>query len=171
MYYDNELVKIDINENLRIYDDIHLKLWGKNYQDFNLYVFNLYVDEKELENSWEKLRNDIAFHFQSNIDIDIELWNIYIIFFLEKKIEKKDLKYKIENDHYCARKIVLDNVGDIKDNEEKIKNEINKKLFDLEILSLSSSNNIYELEIEINKIDSRLTNLEKINSLLVKYKD
>lgn len=171
MYYDKELIEVELNKNLEIYDEINLKLWKKNYQDFNLYVFNVFVDEKELENKWEELRNDIAFHFQSNIDIDIELWNIYIIFFLEKKIVKKELKYKIENDHYCARKIVLDNVGNINNNEEKIRKEINKKLFYLEILPLSNTNNLDKLEMEINEIDSRLTNLASINNLLTKYKD
>ena len=94
-----------------------------------------------------------------------------MIFFIENQLEQKELKYKIENDYYCARKIVIDNIGNIKNDDEKIKSEISKKLFDLEIPTFTNPNNIQELEQEINELDSRLTQLDQIKKLIKEYRD
>ena len=54
---------------------------------------------------------------------------------------------------------------------EKIKSEISKKLFDLEIPTFTNPNNIQELEQEINELDSRLTQLDQIKKLIKEYRD
>lgn len=172
MYYpDIENVTTNLPTELFIHIEKGLNLWKNNYESFDTYIFSIFFTEQELTELWENLRNDIALYFQSNLEKEIELWNIYIIFFIENSIVQKELKYKVENDYYCARKLVIDNVGEIKDNEEKIKAEINKKLFGLEILESTTARNIDELEKEINLIDSRLTNLSQINNLINNYKD
>lgn len=169
MHIDNITDKI--NGELQNYVRNGLKLYMCKDDKFNVYVFTIVLDEERLNSNWENIQNKVALDFQSNIEKEIELWNIYVIFFIEKQIEQKELKYKIENNHYCARKIVLDNIDNIKDNDEKIKSEISKKLFDLEIPTFTNPNNIQELEQEINKFDSRLTQLDQIKKLIKEYRD
>lgn len=171
MQYHN-LNKKDIPKELNEFNQYNLQLWENDKEKFitNIFIVTL-TDENILSEIWENLIAKIAFHFQSNINKEIELWNIYVIFFIENQLEQKELKYKIENDHYCARKIVIDNIGDIKNDEEKIKLHISKKLFDLEIPKLTVAKSIDALESEINVIDPRLTNLDQINNLIKQYKD
>lgn len=169
MHIDNITDKI--NGELQNYVRNGLKLYICKDANYNVYMFTIVLDEKMLNDNWESIQNKIALDFQSNIQKEIELWNIYIIFFIENKMEQKDLKYKIENDHYCARKILIDNIGDIKNDEEKIKLQIRKKLFDLKIPEPTVVKSIDALESDINIIDPRLTNLNQINNLIKQYKD
>ena len=80
---------------------------------YNIYVFHInVVNTDELSRIWNILSNDIAFYFQSELEKDIEIWNIYIFYFLNEGIindSDKVLKFKIENDTYSARKIVIEN--------------------------------------------------------------
>lgn len=172
MYYPDivNVTKI-LPEKLSDYKDKGLILWQNNYENFNTNIFSICLTESELIELWENLHNDIALYFQSNLEKEIELWNIYIIFFIENKIEQIELKYKVENDHYCARKIVLDNVGDVKDDEEKLKNLIIKKMFELKIPEPTTPDNIEEIEAQINLNNSNLTDIKKIRSLIKEYKD
>jgi hypothetical protein len=171
MQYHN-LNKKDISKELNEFSQYNLQLWENDKEKFitNIFIVTL-TDENVLSKIWENLIAKIAFHYQSNLEKEIELWNIYVIFFIENQIEQKELKYKIENDHYCARKIVIDSVGNIKKDEDRIKSEINKKLFDLEIPTFTNPNNIQELEQEINELDSRLTQLDQIKKLIKEYRD
>lgn len=169
MHIDNVTNKI--NGDLHNYVKNGLNLYLCKDNNFNVYVFSIVLKEAVLKDYWENIQNKVALDFQSNLEKEIELWNIYIIFFIENKIEEKELKYKIENDHYCARKIVIENIGDIKNDEEKIKLQISKKLFDIKIPEPTVAKSIDALESEINLIDSRLTNLNQINNLIKQYKD
>jgi len=173
MYYPNVVnVTAEIlPEELSNYKDKGLILWQNNYENFDTYIFSIYLTESELIESWENLRNDIALYFQSHLEKEIELWNIYIIFFIENKIEQIELKYKVENDHYSARKMVLDNVGDINNNQEKLKSFIMKKLFELKIPEPKMPDNIEEIETQINLNNSNLTDIMKIRRLIKEYKD
>lgn len=169
MHIDNITNKI--NGDLQNYVKNGLNLYLCKDNNFNVYVFSIVLKEAMLKDYWENIQNKVALDFQSNLEKEIELWNIYIIFFIENEIKEKELKYKIENNHYCARKILIDNIGDIKNDEEKIKLQISKKLFDIKIPEPTVAKSIDALESEINLIDPRLTNLNQINNLIKQYKD
>ena len=169
MHIDNITNKI--NGELQNYVRNCLKLYICKDDNYNVYMFTIVLDEIMLNNHWENIQNKVALDFQSNLEKEIELWNIYIIFFIENEIKEKELKYKIENNHYCARKILIDNIGDIKNDEENIKLQIHKKLFDLKIPEPTVVKSIDALESDINIIDPRLTNLNQINNLIKQYKD
>ena len=169
MHIDNITNKI--NGELQNYVRNGLKLYICKDHNYNVYMFTIVLDEIMLNNHWENIQNKVALDFQSNLEKEIELWNIYIIFFIENEIKEKELKYKIENNHYCARKILIDNIGDIKNDEENIKLQIHKKLFDLKIPEPTVVKSIDALESDINIIDPRLTNLNQINNLIKQYKD
>lgn len=171
MQYHN-LNKKDIPKELNEFSQYNLQLWENDKEKFitNIFILTL-TDENILSEIWENLIAKIAFHFQSNLEKEIELWNIYVIFFIENKIEQNELKYKIENDHYCARKIILDDIGNIKNDEKRIKELISKKLFDLEVPKISEVDNIDDLEKKLKSIDLRLIDLSEINKLINNYKD
>jgi hypothetical protein len=60
-----------------------------------------------LEKNWRKISNFIALNFQNNLENEFERWNIYVFFLNAKKVSN-ELKYKIENDTFSSRKIVVD---------------------------------------------------------------
>lgn len=141
-----------------------LKCFKKNANNFNIYIFtNFYENGKELEETWNELNNDIAFHFQTKIEKDIERWNIYIVIFVAEEIQAS-LKYSIEQNKYCARKIIIDNFKEDYETETIVR-ELKKKLFDIDIDFLEKK----EADIKISSIreciEERDTNLfELINA-------
>lgn len=80
---------------------------------------------------WKKINNIIATYFQSNLNKNVEKWNIYLFFFVVDKVSR-DVKYKIEQDKYCSRKIIIDSNEEWLD-ENKIMNYIQMQLFTLKI--------------------------------------
>ena len=91
----------------------NVECWIKKEENYNLYVFSaLLENELDLEKLWTKLTNAIAVFFQGELEKEIEIWNIYILFLVKEKVSR-DLKYRIEQDKYSTRKIVLDNIKDI----------------------------------------------------------
>lgn len=64
-------------------------------------------DEATLNNDWEAIIAAIAGTFQINLLEEYETWNIYIFFLFKGKVDPK-LKYKIENDTFSSRKILIE---------------------------------------------------------------
>lgn len=57
-----------------------LKCWLREEQGYNLYVFTaLFENESELKKIWKDITDIIAVFFQSELEKDIEIWNIYIL--------------------------------------------------------------------------------------------
>ena len=72
-------------------------------------VFFIYLeDEKLLEEKWERIANLIAVDFQARQRDEYQVWNIYLFYIIDNQISK-ELKYKIENDTFSSRKIVIEN--------------------------------------------------------------
>lgn len=89
-----------------------VECWKKEEQEYNLYVFSATLEnELELERLWKELTNAVAVFFQSELEKEIEIWNIYLIFIIKEKVSR-DIKYKVEQDKYSTRKIVIDNIKD-----------------------------------------------------------
>ena len=99
---------------------LHVKCGG------NLPVFLITPpEEKSLDELWEAITTFIAGNYQINLPTEFETWNIYLFFLFSGAIEKS-LKYKIENDTFSSRKIVIESQTDI----EQILNDhiLNKDL-------------------------------------------
>jgi hypothetical protein len=112
------------------FDEIsNLKCYAKHEPDFNMYFFTYYVDQSDLLAEIEEtVRDFIAIYFQGlTIEKDVERWNLYIFYFVNGNV-KQDLKYKIEQDKFSTRKIVIDKIEDEPD-DEKISELINCELF------------------------------------------
>jgi hypothetical protein len=103
--------------------------------NYNVYIFSMVLkDQNELMDQWKEISGDIAIHFQGELDRDIEIWNIYILFLVQGNVEN-DKRYLIEQNKYSSRKLVIDNVETPIDNE-KIDNIINDKLFNVNVESV-----------------------------------
>jgi len=73
------------------------------------YAFFIHFEtENTLSEEWSEIRNFIAYKFQANVDDEFCKWNIYLFFILPIPISL-DIKYKIENDTFSSRKVVIEN--------------------------------------------------------------
>ncbi len=79
-------------------------------------VFTFFFEQgKDLREHWENITNAIAAYYQSEFEADeqaFERWNIYV-FFLVKEPVRTQLKYRIENDKFSCRKIVIDEFAEV----------------------------------------------------------
>lgn len=112
MHYRNikNITDTSLPEMLNKYKAYGLTLWQYHMNNSNFNLFSISLSEEVLKEMWQQLRDDIALYFQTKLEKEVERWNIYIIFFTDESI-LHELKYKIEHDHYCARKIVIDNLN------------------------------------------------------------
>jgi hypothetical protein len=78
--------------------------------DISVFVF-LLDKEDRLEQMWNKVSGNIAGNYQSELVDEFAVWNIYV-FYLCRTNVSIGLKYKIENDRFSSRKIVLDNYAE-----------------------------------------------------------
>lgn len=72
--------------------------------------FFTFGDAGALQENWEKMQKAIAGYYQTSLadGADFERWNIYI-FYLCCELVASELKYKIQNDKFSSRKIVVEN--------------------------------------------------------------
>lgn len=78
-----------------------------------IYLFFIsFEKEAEIKTLWTTIRNFIAFEIQSTITDDFSKWNFYLFFRIKETLDK-ELKYKIENDTFSSRKIVVDFKSDM----------------------------------------------------------
>ena len=122
-------------EELEIISQEELKeliCWEKKNDDFSFYIFSMqFQNDNDLYANWKEINNIIAAYFQSNLKKSIEIWNIYLFFFVENEV-KKEIRYEIEQDKYCSRKIIIDSNNDWLEEEKQLE-LINNKLFSLKI--------------------------------------
>ncbi len=78
------------------------------------------VEVKDLDERWKNLSSWIAGNFQTQLKMPFEVWNLYVFFLVGDDIDKQ-LKYKIENDTFSSRKIVIE---DTRSQDEIIKEYI-----------------------------------------------
>lgn len=71
--------------------------------------FAKFSNEEELNQSWRKISNAIALHYQALLNDEFKKWNTYFFILIEDSISKS-LKYEIENDTFSHRKIVKDSI-------------------------------------------------------------
>lgn len=148
--------------------------WSKNQGSFQLYVFSaLFQTTANLEELWEVLNDEIAVDFQSTLTIDVESWNIYIVYLIKEKVSR-DLKYRIEQDKFSCRKLVFDNFGEKKwnlfiKNEQTVADFIADRLFHITIEKqiLSEEGNLDSI---LRKEHGMLLDIINSNSEKVNYK-
>ena len=90
-----------------------------------------YISPEQLKQNWERLNDNIALLYQSNVESLLERSNFYLCFFLPEPLDTIE-KEKIENDAYCAKKYIF--VSKKKLSIEEKLWEINEKIFELNYL-------------------------------------
>lgn len=133
-----------------------LACWFKEQENFKLYVFTAMLEETEqLEKYWQLLNDYIAINFQPNLEIEVEIWNIYLVFLTKNAVSKK-LKYKIEQDKFSCRKLVFDNFSTKKwqsflEDDFKVADFISNRLFDIKLVKQATVNELTLQEILQNE--------------------
>lgn len=83
------------------------ELWQSTDDEHFISCFVAQFDDVDcIEGSWRKITNHIALDFQQDLKSMFATWNIYLVLIAPVEIDKH-LKYKIENDRFALRKIVL----------------------------------------------------------------
>lgn len=123
---DIELIKENIEcNNLRVYHFEEV-IKFKNKKEYKVSIICCeFGNEKDLNDNWNMIVNNVALYVQSNLEKYIELYNVYVIFFINEIDEQ--LISRIEQDKYSSRKIVIK--SDMPETIEEIEAIINKRLF------------------------------------------
>ncbi|WP_449402624.1 ABC-three component system middle component 1 [Exiguobacterium artemiae] len=105
-----------------------VELREKVENKYKISIFSIEINsEQELEETWNDISHEIANSYQSKfLHNDIEIWNVYLIFFYSDFISD-NLKYSIESNKFSSRKLVL------KNDNSSIDDLIYNKLFSLNI--------------------------------------
>lgn len=143
------------------YDNV--ACWVKYEEKYNVHVFTAVVnDEEQLSQIWLSLVDDVAIHFQSLLKSNVEIWNIYIVFFVNKMISV-NLKYCIEQNKYSSRKIVVDDLYPKIMSDAVIEENLLQKLFVFRTTTSEFHNSKYNLESILNRISSNMSSTLKKN--------
>lgn len=73
--------------------------------DISAFFFD-FATTVTLENEWNKISGFIAGYYQAEIPEVFTKWNIYVFYFCREPVPLS-LKYKIENDRFSSRKVVV----------------------------------------------------------------
>lgn len=104
--------------------------------DYSCHIFVLNnVNSLIINNMWDVVSARIATEFQSQLDSEIEMYNIYLIFLTTEHISK-EIKYKIEQDKYSCRKLVEDRITTVEFSEVFISSLIKRKIFSIDTLEI-----------------------------------
>lgn len=147
---DSELIKENIEcINLRVY---HLEEVNK-FKDKKEYKVNVicceFGNEKDLSDNWKMLISNVALYVQSNLEKNIELYNVYVVFFINKIDEQ--LMATIEQDKYSSRKIVIK--SDMPESIDEIETIISKRLF---YFNIEKSNEVFSISNILSSNESYL---------------
>lgn len=107
------------------------------------------TNNSNLESNWKKINSALSELINEYLDSSFKKWNVYIIYIVTDLVSK-ELKYKIENNTFFARKMVEDNYSsDFKD--ENIEKLISEHIMfnDLQINSTQPAQEEYSSESEI----------------------
>ncbi|MGG0033333.1 ABC-three component system middle component 1 [Priestia megaterium] len=151
IFQKEDIIK-NLKSNSKVIGKYDVKAWIKPQGSYKINIFTITLNNSdELKKIWEIITNDIAIHFQSELEKNIERWNIYVVFLINEPIEK-ELKYQIEQDKYSSRKIICDNFNFTSESPKDLQiiSLLNHKLFDFQLHQLKETNKLYEQSIDLN---------------------
>src|ERR1700733_14796549 len=129
-----------------------ISYWQKGMSEYVCHLFVIQINEENtLAEVWEKVSARIALEFQVELSHDIEMYNIYLVFLVRLGISK-EVKYKIEQDKYCCRKLVEDELGEADFTDEYISNLIGEKIFTMNTIDIGTDNLTAIIDKSVEKI-------------------
>ncbi|MFD1166985.1 ABC-three component system middle component 1 [Sphingobacterium daejeonense] len=105
-------------------------------------IFIQFNDLNNLEKYWKEFNSFITAEYLMKIKNDFSKWNSYV-FYLTENTVKKPLKYEVENNKFSTRKIVIESISQVVD-DNMIKS----------ILSEHIINDNIEFNVENQNIES-----------------
>lgn len=82
--------------------------WERHCYGGDIHVFFIQPENvAQLDEMWESITSAIAGEFQTKLLSEYEIWNLYL-FFISKEQVNPQIKYRIENDTFSSRKIIID---------------------------------------------------------------
>lgn len=101
----------------------------------------LFETSAQLSDKWEDICSTIAAYFQSSLpaEKEFERWNVYLFYICMEHVDKS-LQYKLENDRFASRKILInDFIGEL--DEQRVEDIISQHITnaDLDLLDSSKS--------------------------------
>lgn len=128
--------------------EIGVRVRNINYQGIVHAFFLEFKTEFEIETKWEEISNAIAVYFQTKLESEFEIWNLYLFYISKSKMEK-ELKYKIENNTISSRKIVIDSfIG--RASEKALDNIVSEHITNMDLNSFLKKNKSNE-EIDFKR--------------------
>ena len=84
------------------------------------------LNQKILADKWNQVVDSFALNFQAELEVAIERYNVYIIFFIADEVSN-ELRITIEQDKYSSRKILIKQ--SMPSSSEELMGIIEKRLF------------------------------------------
>jgi hypothetical protein len=145
------------------------------------------VDKEDtLAQHWSHIASLIAANYQAQLDDELAIWNIYLVFVLAGQIDKP-LKYQIENDKFSMRKIILDDYQWPFENEGKLIELLNNEILghdiEFEDTNITMDNSRTEIQQKIEMLgdiplgnkngdaELRLEHIKKLADILVNHEN
>lgn len=154
LYKQETLQNLLLNSN-KDYTEKQLNYWTYQVDAKAPYLCHLFTlacnDNAILSEYWEDLTENIAINFQINLEKEIDRWNIYLIFLLENEVPK-EIKYKVEQDKYCCRKLVEDSLKTTEFNDAFIERLIHDKIFSVRHINTGSVANSASADESVESI-------------------
>jgi hypothetical protein len=108
----------------RRWPEIDFYLFKSSPDEFISCFVAVYASEGLLVETWESITSVIAAEYQQELDCAYAAWNIYLACICNEPV-RKEVKYRIENDRFALRKMVLDgNAGGL--SIEAIKSDLDE---------------------------------------------
>lgn len=129
------LKKIKGVEKYSVKKELNLSLWlctVTKGEEKMLSCFTVkFKRAEELDHYWEEIVAEIAINYVNEQTDTFSIWNCYCVFLCPKKVPK-ELKYKIENNKFAMRKIVIDSFPNL-DDESKVIEALNKRILSFNV--------------------------------------
>jgi len=160
------LTSNNLNELMSNYNLNNLKV--VEYKSNSIIIFLDFQTIENLAENWKNINNVLSEDIDEFINTLIMRWNVYCIYTTIEDVNK-ELKYKIQNNTFFARKIVEDNYT-LDLSEENIKKLISSHISfdDLDIKDTIPKNEEYTSDSKVYKELSKIDKLDgdKIDTIL-----
>ena len=145
----------DVKSIQNIYPDINIGYYQVPFLG-TISVFTLIFETTSaLKDNWRDIYSSVAAYFQAGLpaESEFEKWNIYLFYVCREEVEK-ELQYKIENDRFASRKIVLGNCKDVI-NDDMVKTIVSQHITNSDLKigdSMQQNNNKFQKNDIISEV-------------------
>jgi hypothetical protein len=153
-----------INKNIEEFKNIYKLKNVQVVETNNIITVFVKTNNNNLESNWKKINSALSELINEYLDSSFKKWNVYIIYVVTDLVSK-ELKYKIENNTFFARKIVENNYS-LELTDENIEKLISEHIMfnDLQINLILQEQEEYSSESEIYQ---KLKDIDTINQTLI----